>query len=271
MKATFSCLAALIAASFFPTTITGQTVVSVNTLDDVRLVTEPNGARDDNNGGNTASGALIGLNTGGIDNFLVFDYSDLSAVQGATVLSATFNVDVNVGFSNGNHGTTADRIQLNEIAFPNVGWLGGTGVISGADSQADDGSISFLNRIQFDTSGTTEAWLDTAGLGVGDLFGAMTAVDDVAGWNQGGAPTTLSIDIPLAIAQSWADNGAIGGLALSTIDNGDSMSRYNFVNSNPGNDPASSITFTIEAVPEPSSIVLLGSIAMVGFLRRRKA
>ncbi len=259
-----SCLMAVFVLAEF----TASAQILVDAGGQARLVTEPSGNRDDNNGGNTVSGALIGTNAGSVDNFLVFDFSDLSAAAGQTVTGATIDFQVATGFSAGNHGSVDDVINLSEIALPNLGWVRGSGEITGADNQADDGSVSFLNRIQFDTSGTSEQWLDASGTGVGNLLGALTTVDSVPGYNVGGGTPILSFSVDAATAQGWVDNG-LGGLALSVTDNGDLNGRFNFIGNGSAASNAGSITF-LTAVPEPSSgIVLIAMGAMVCVRRKR--
>lgn len=229
---------------------------------DARVVTEPGGARDDNNGGNTVTGSLIGLNSpAAVDNFMLYDFNGLAAASGEIVVSATVTIAVAVNFTNGNHGTTDDLINLSEIALTNDGWVSGVGAIGGGDTPANDGSVSFANRVQFNGGGTTEAWQDAGGNDVANLLGALTLIDSVAGYNQGAAPATLTFNVDAALAQSWIDNG-VGGVVLSTTDNGDSRSRFNF-----GTDAA---TLNIVTVPEPGSLALLG-LGGLALLRRRRA
>ena len=95
-------------------------ITTVANTGDVRLLTEPSGERDGDNGGNTITGRLIGLNTGGIDNFVVYQFDDLSAVSGSSVSGATINVGVAQGFANANHGTLEDLINVGELALPNL-------------------------------------------------------------------------------------------------------------------------------------------------------
>ncbi|MEM7454579.1 MAG: hypothetical protein AAF456_09545 [Planctomycetota bacterium] len=220
-------LAFILLATFFAIDVTiAQTIVSTDS--DARLVTEPSGARDDNNGGNTITGALIGVNTGSVDNFMLYEFSDLTALQGQTVVSATLEIDVHTGFSHSQHGSDQDVINLAEIALTNQGWVSGTGTISGSDTPADDGSVSFLNRIQYNGSGQTEPWLDENGQSVSNLTGALTQVSTASGWNQGSAPAFISFSIDAATAQRWVDDG-LAGFVMSTTDNGDSRSRFNMM------------------------------------------
>ena len=212
--------------------------VSVDNINTTRTVTEPSGARDDNNGGGDGS-TLIGLNTGLVDNVLVYGL-DLSSLAGMQTAGATVTVGVMQGFTNANHGQSTDMIVLRAIPGPNAGFVSGVGMISADDNQADDGSISFLNRIQFDTSGTTEPWLDQDGNGVANLnAAATTTVSMVPGYNQGAAPPTLEFTIDGPTAQAMIDDN-IAGFAVSTIDDGDNRSRF-FLAGGPG-----AITITFE-------------------------
>lgn len=240
--------------------------IIVNSQGDARLINEPSGNRNDNNGGNTISGALIGLNTGGVDNLIVHEFHDLSAVAGTVVTGATVLVNVQTGFSNGNHGTTDDLINLSAIALPNIGWDSGSSAITGSDTPATDGSVSFNNRSEFN-SASSIAWQDGSGTDVADITGSFTLVDSIAGYNQGAAPATLVFTVDAATAQDWVDNG-LGGLALWTTDDGDSRSRFNF-SSVVNNNGATRIVFN--AVPEPGSGIVCGmTLMMLGLIRRRK-
>lgn len=201
-----------------------QTIVPTDS--DCRLLSDPSGARNDNNGGNTITGALIGVNTGGVENYMVYEFSDLSALAGQTIVSATVEIDVMIGFSHPQHGSDQDVINLSEIALSNAGWDSGMGEITGSDTPADDGSISFLNRVQYNGGGTTEPWLDSGGTGVANLLGALTPLTSIPAWNSGSAPDSAIFTIDPATAQSWVDNG-LGGLVMSATDDGDSRSRFN--------------------------------------------
>lgn len=258
-----SLVAALIAALTTPAH--AGPVFTFGAITDGRVVTEPSGARDDNNGGNTISGALIGLNTGGVDNFMMWDFPSLGSLAGQQVASATVNVYVATNFQNGNHGTTDDLINLHEIALGNAGFVTGTSTIGGSDNPATNGSVSFLHQAEFN-SASSVPWVDASGTDVADLTGAFLPVDTISGWNQLSAPQPAVFDVPVAIAQSWIDNG-LAGLALSTTDNGDSRSRYNFQARTGSNIGAEII---IELVPEPSSMVLVFAAAgMLGAFRKR--
>ena len=198
--------------------------ITVGNVSDVRLVTEPSGSRDNDNGGNTESGRLIGINTGLIDNFMVFGFGDLAAVSGETISAATVTFTVAQGFMNANHGSIDDIIVLNELALPNIGWVEGNGAISGTTNSTTDGSISYNNREQFFSNSTP--WQDASGADVANLEGAITQLATAPGYNEGAAPPSFSFDVDGATAQSWADNG-LAGLVLSNIDDGDDRSRFN--------------------------------------------
>lgn len=234
---------------------------------DARLVSGTTNSRDDNNGGNTITGALIGLNTGGIDNFLLYRFDDLPSAAGETVLSATVTLTVATGFANGNHGSALDVINLHALASTNAGWSSGTGAIGGGDNMTDDGSVSFLNRVQYNddpgpASGTTEAWLDAGGNPVGNVLGALSSpIDSVPGYAQGAGPAQLTFNIPTAMAQDWVDNG-LAGIGISTTDDGDSRSRFNFLQQG--------ATLNLTVVPEPGTAMLAAlSTLCLGLVQRR--
>ena len=226
-------------------------------------------SRNDNNGGNTASGALIGVNAGGVDNILIHGYDDLSAVSGQTVSGAVVTIGIATGFSAGNHGSAADdTITLNEIAIGNLGWIEGSGVIGGTDIPATDGSVSFLHAAEFNDA-TSVDWVDSAGNPVADLRGALTPLGTVPGYDVGGGTPALTFAIDAITAQSWVDNG-LGGLALTAV-SGDGNGRFNFLTrDNAANAAAgvSNIVFTV--VPEPSAGLLLALGTLFAFASRRR-
>ena len=217
----------LLLVTFFPTAVFSQ--FSVFNEQDARLITEPSGIRDRNNGGNTATGRLIGINTGLVDNFMIFNFPSLVDFAGQSVSGATVTLQPQAGFSNGNHGTVDDLIHLNEIALPNDGWIVGENVIMATDNFTDDGSVSYANRVEYldgSANGTAEPWLDANGDAVANLEGTFNRIGTVNGWNEGEAPESFSFGIDPVMAQSWIDSG-LAGLAISNTDNGDNRSRFN--------------------------------------------
>ncbi|MEM7311670.1 MAG: PEP-CTERM sorting domain-containing protein [Planctomycetota bacterium] len=211
-----------------------SSAVIVNNFGDVRLVTEPAGIRDFDNGGNTDTGRLIGINTGLVDNFMVFDFESLDPVAGETVSGALVNVFVAQAFSSATHGSDQDIIVLHEMALPNAGWVEGTGIIRGTTNFTDDGSISYANRVTYLPGGIipSEPWLDDNGQPVANLEEAISQVATTSGYNVGEAPPFITFEVDAATAQGWVDNG-IAGLVLSSIDDGDDTSRFNFSASGP--------------------------------------
>lgn len=214
------------------------------------------------NGGVTNSGALIGLNTAGVDNILLHNFDNLSAVAGTTVTGATITANVATGFTNPNHGTADDTIVLSEIYVGNSGWdQGNTAITTGS---ATDGSVSYAFQSTTGNAATEVQWMDANG-SVSDIRGALTTVATSPGYPQGGGTPTVTFNVSAAIAQNWVDNG-LGGLALSVIDSGDSQSRFNFQFHNEAN-PNFSIDFDV--VPEPSSALVL-AVAGFGMIARRR-
>lgn len=236
--------------------------IIVNSGGDARVFTSNTTA----NGGNTNSGALIGLNTGGVDNVLLHDFSNLSALAGQTVTGATLTAGIAVGFTNANHGSTADIITLNEIAIGNAGWIQGTSAVTAGS--ATDGSVSW--DFQSTTGdGNDVQWVDASGASVGNILGAFSTVATTPGYDQGtgGNPPldgNLTFNIGAATAQDWVDNG-LAGLALHTNDDGDSRSRFNFLQPD-----FWQIEFTVEAVPEPSTGIVVLLAGLLGLKRRRR-
>ena len=243
--------------------------VVINSQGDARLINEADGDRNDNNGGNTISGALIGTNTPPalVDNFLIHDFANLSAVAGQTVSGATVTIAVATGFMNANHGSVDDIINLSEIALGNIGWDQGVGAITGGDTPATDGSVSFNNRSEFNNASSI-AWVDSGGAAVSDLRGALTLLGSQPGYNQGAAPPTLTFDIDAATAQRWVDFG-LGGIALSATDDGNNRSRFNF-QSVVGDNGVTNIEFHVVTVPEPSAGLVGGIAVLLTVVRRRR-
>lgn len=205
------------------------TVVTSISQSDARQVGFTTNSRDDNNGGGSIS-KLIGRNTEGVENFAVFKM-DLGSLAGEVTTGATVSVSTET-LNNSNHGSANDAILLNTLAMPNVGFETGTLNISNNDNLTDDGSISFLNRIQYNDSpgppsGTTQPWLNEQGVPVSNLVGAISQAGIVSGYEPGNAPV-LSFTIDQSTAQSWIDNGLIG-LVLSAADDGDSRSRFSLL------------------------------------------
>ena len=198
----------------------------VNSISDARLVGFTTNSRDDNNGG-AGTANLIGLNTDGFDNFTVYEF-DLESVFGEITTGANVTVVSNI-LNNVHHGDSNDLIVLNELASHNAGIDTGIGSITGSDNMTDDGSISFLSRIQYNDdpgppAGTTLPWLDAAGNPAANIIGGMTVVATTNGYSQGDSPV-LSFSVGQEIAQRWIDEG-LPGLVLSTQDDGDSQSRF---------------------------------------------
>lgn len=220
------------------------------------------------NGGNTATGRLIGINTGGVDNVLLQEFGNsagLAGLAGSTVSGATITAGIAVGFTNANHGTTADIINLNEIAIGNLGYDRGSSVIT--NGSVTDGSASWDFRSTIG-DGTDVQWVDASGASVANILGALTVVDTTAGYDQGtgGAPPLngeLTFNVSAAVAQGWIDNG-LAGLALSTTDDGDSRSRFNFLSSD-----NFQIDFKVVNIPEPSA-GLIGALAGLFAVSRRR-
>lgn len=228
---------------------------------DVRLVTEPSGARNDNNGGNTSSGALIGLNTSLVNNYMLYRINGLNPLSlgGQAIESATLTFTA-AGIAP-NAGNASDLINLHEISLSNAGWISGNGEITGADTPADNGSVSFANRVQYDGSGVTMPWLDAGGAGVANLLGAIgVPIGSQPGYTT--ASTVVTFNLSPALVQGWVDNG-LAGVALSVTDSGDNMSRFNFV-------PDAANLTVVTAIPEPSGLFMLGSLSMLALIRKRR-
>ena len=231
---------------------TGEILV-VDDGREVRLISEPSGRREDNNGGNPPSGAnglLYNIGDNGTDtpNYMLYGF-DLSGHSGVT-LSGDATVTISKGTipNSIQRGSVDDVINVSELAISNFGWDEGTGEISFADTPADDGSVSFLNRVQFSGSGMSEPWEDSQENAVSNLTGAITLIASRPGYDASDPDgTKYEIIVPQAIAQRWLDDG-LAGLVFSAVDpdpiNGDGMSRFNLFED-----------VTI-AFPTPPSVVL---------------
>lgn len=252
-----------VAAMMFSPVLSHADIVTATSQADARLITEPSGNRDDNNGGNTSSGRLIGTNNGLVNNFLIQDFSNLSAaLSGTVVSSATVTVETAPNIPP-NAGSAQDFIVLNEIAIGNIGWIAGNGAIGGGDNPADDGSVSYLYQSTFagPSGNASTAWVDSSGAAVANVTGAFTAVDTISGYTAN--PGSITFTVNQATAQGWIDNG-LAGLALSAVNaDGNNLSRFNF-------GPASTFQINFHAVPEPSTGLLMAVLACAGVVRRRR-
>ena len=220
------------------------------------------GANAEANGGNDSS--LIGINAGGVNNWGLNQW-DLSSLTGETVTSVSLFFDVQENFTNANHGSTLDTISIHEIFSTNAGWLEGGQVVNGTNVETNGGATF---NFQSQTSATTgTAWQDAAGNDLSNLLGAFdtTAIDSIAGYDQGTGPDTVSFNLPVALVQGWVDDpSSFAGLVLQSNDNGDNLGRFNFLG-NPG-----TLSITTAAVPEPSSLAIVGMFGIAAFMRRRR-
>ena len=266
MKRINTCL--MVAVMILPSFAFCQDIVQVNSGGDARLINEPSGLRNDNNGGNTISGALIGVNATAVDNIIVHDFADLSTtpeLAGAMVSGAMVTVEINEAFNAGNEGSALDTVFLHEIAIGNMGFNTGNGEITGNDTPATDGSVSFNHREEFN-SGSSLDWLDVNDMAVGNLLGALTELGSAPGINLPDGSPNLPLDaggeayffaIDAATAQRWVDEG-LAGLALTATDNGDTSGRFNLTPVVLGPGDTSSTVTNIQF--EISAGVLVGDV-----------
>ena len=122
---------------------------------------------------------------------------------------------VTSNLTDADHGSGADTIVVSSIPTTNSTFMTGSEIITGNDNLTDDGSISFLNRIQFNddpgsASGTTEPWLDVNGAVAANLPWAVTQEATRTGYSQGSTPPLLFFIVSQATAQSWIDDGLTG-------------------------------------------------------------
>lgn len=223
-------------------------------------------SRDDNNGG--ADVLVIGINNQNINNFVIlrFDLSGYSAsdIVGDGTLELTPGI-INQAVK----GSSADTIAIYKLFPTNIDWQEGTGIIGATDNLTNDGSASFLNRVQFNDhpgppSGTSLPWYDAAGNPVANLLGAFDPMpfSTIPGWDA--EPSNVTITIPHAILVDWIENGN-AGMVIASLDNGDLRGRFNF-------DGSSNVSrmpkLYINVVPEPASLVLVGIGGL--FLSKRR-
>lgn len=254
---TFVCLAVFILALGIGPEADGQGggIVITTVVDDgreVRLLSEPGGEREDNNGGSPPGTSYIfGDNGNDIPNYSLYGF-DLSPFAGTTITGdATVTITKNPSLAAGEAGSVGDIITLSELAITNSGWVEGTGSITFDDTPADEGSVSYLNRVQFVGSGVSEPWLDAGGNAVSNLTGAITPVASRPGYNfSEPSGTEYELIVPQATAQRWLDDG-LAGLVFSATDpdpiNGDGKSRFVIFED---------VTIRFSALP----VVLLGDV-----------
>lgn len=271
MRRTLGCLLKslpLAALLCMPLTSHGQVIISIDSNAQTRTVSGTTNSRDDNNGGSDTQ--TIGINPGGVDNFVLFDFDDLNFLPALTLSGdATFSIPGRA-FTN-NAGSTTDTVNLHELYLTNDGWLEGTRTIVGADNLSDEGSASFLNRVQYNddpgpAAGTTQPWLDALGNPVTNLLGAVTApLGSELGYSAAdvtAGTALLSFTIDQATAQRWLDDG-VGGFLLSATDlDSDGRSRFNL-------DGLATLTFN--TVPEPTALITT-TLSLLGLstVRRKR-
>ncbi len=263
MNKTCTLIATVIIAGFSQA---GAASISLDFTRDARVISGSANSRDDNNGGGDAS-ALIGIGAG-VDNFQIYDF-DFTGLVGQTVSGdATLTFAVSTNSTGGFAGSTNDTIWIRALFDDNAGWTEGNQAIGAGDNLTDNGSVSFLNRVQFNddpgpTVGITTSWLNDSGGGVSNLLGALTAdLATAAGVVDSNRPgTTVSFTIAEATVQSWVDGG-FAGIVVGVLDNGDGNARFRTDNGN--------LSFT--AIPEPGTAGLLVCALLPALmLRRRRA
>lgn len=245
-----------------------QAAVVVTSTWQARVIDDPaskSDARDDNNGGSSVSN-LIGSNTGGVDNYLIYSF-DVSTLTEAG--PATVSFDVN-DLNNAQGGDSNDSIELYMISPNNTGLIKGTSEITGSDNPANDGSVTFANKNQYTTGGTSQPWLKADGSTATNLGDALILVSSIAAYDGprtgvGTDPTPFVFNIDQATVQGWIDNG-LTALVLGATDGGttgttDGKARFLFSGSATGG--------AIRVVPEPSSLAML-VLAGVYTIRRRR-
>ena len=116
----------------------------------------------------------------------------------------------------------------------------GTAVVTGGS--ATDGSVSYAFQATGPDAASSTQWVDSSGASVDSISEALSVVAQTAGYNQGTGQNPpldsfLTFTVSASVAQGWVDNG-LAGLALSTIDDGDDRSRFNFIQGDAGDNPA---------------------------------
>lgn len=212
-------IVSVVAALFAVDMSFAQSTITVDFSADTRVISEPSGVRDDNNGGEDGN-TLIGRNTSNIFNYMLYNF-DLSPLVGETLDGdATLRI---VGRQLGNvqRGDSNDSIEAYEIFTTNANWLEGTGKIGGSDIPADDGSATFLNQAQFNGSGTTVPWKDAAGTNVSDLLAATSLLGSLPAYENPaiGEFAILDYTVDQAKLQQWVDSG-FAGIMMNSTDGG---------------------------------------------------
>lgn len=214
----------------------GAAPISLDVTRSVRVISGSDNSRDDNNGGGDPA-ALIGI-ANGVDNFEIYDF-DFTGLDGETVIGdATLSFAVSTNNTGAFAGSTNDTIWIRALFDDNAGWTEGTQTIAANDILTDNGSASFLNRVQYNDDpgppgGVTTPWLDDSGAGVSNLLGALTAdLASAAGVVDSNRPgTPVFFTIPEATVQGWIDGG-FAGIVVGATDDGSGASRFRTDNGN---------------------------------------
>lgn len=207
------------------------------------------GNAGDENGGFTS--LLVGVNSPGrVQNWALLGFDFSGADPAAVATGGRLVMAVEQGFSNGNHGTSADSFVIRELFPTNTGWTeGGQTIQNNATNVANPGVVTFQEQ-----AAATSPWLDAGGSAVDNFIGAFDGTvqvntGTVSGYENAAGPPILTFVFDAATGQRWLDQG-FADLVVEVID-ADAMdpALANTTRFNLNNGSAQLIVSTTDDVP----------------------